>query len=163
MTFYNENQSAKTYTRFSLLLIGIGLLLSLDTVLGRPIVYKFWPLLIAVAAVGFIGIFISRNRREPSFLGLGVYLACFAVLALYCNFTSWASLKLLWPLFIAALGLSFFAMLFFARKKYPFLLLSLLFFSLSAVFFVVFSLGGQYWWIVFILVGLSILVAERIR
>jgi len=163
MTFYSENQSAKTYTRFALMLICIGLLLSVDTYLGRPVVYKFWPIMIAVLAIGFIGIFLRRNKRETSFLGMGVYLVCFTAIALYCNFTSWANLKLLWPLFITTLGLSFVSMFFISRKKYVFLLLGLLFFSLSAVFFVVFSLGGQYWWIVFILVGLSILAAERIR
>ena len=163
MTFYSENQSAKTYTRFALMLICIGLLLSIDTYLGRPVVYKFWPVLIAILAIGFFGIFLRRNRREPAFMGLGVYLTCFTAIALYCNFTSWANLMLLWPLFITTLGLSFIAMFLFSQKKYAFLLLGLLFFSISAVFFVVFSLGGQYWWIVFILVGLSILVAERIR
>jgi hypothetical protein len=163
MTFFSENQNSKTYTRFAFLLIVIGLLLSIDSFLGMPIVYKFWPLIIAVLAVGFLGIFIRRNRREPVFLSTSVYLICFTGLALYCNFTSWSNLRQVWPLFITFLGIVFLSIFLFYKRKYLFLLLGLLLLSLSAVFFLVFSLGGQYWWTVFILVGLSILIAEKRR
>lgn len=164
MSFYNEEQSIKTYTRFALMLICVGALLSLDTFLGAPFVYKFWPVLIGILSVGFIGIYIRRDRREPMFLALGVYLLCFTALALYCNFTSWSTLSLTWPVFITFLGFCFIiTFIFSTRKKYPFLLLGLLLVSLSVFFFLVFAISGQLWWTVFILIGISILIAERIR
>ncbi len=163
MTFFNENQNTRTYTRFAFLCIIIGLLLSVDSFLGVPIIYKFWPLLLAVLSLGFVGIFIRRNNREPVFLAIGIYILCFTGVALYCNFTSWSNLKLVWPLFITFLGISFLSAFLFSHRRYPLLLLGLLFVSLSIVFFLVFSLGGQYWWTVFILVGLSVLLAEKMR
>ena len=163
MTFFSEEQNARTYTRFAFLLIITGMLLSIDTFLGTPVVYKLWPLLLMILSIGFIGIFIRRNKREPVFLGLGVYILCFTGIALFCNFTSWSFLKHLWPLYITFLGISFLVVFLFSRKKYALLLIGLLLLSLSAVFFVVFSLGSQYWWTIFILIGLSILIAERTR
>ncbi len=163
MTFYPRRQNTKTYSRFAFLLIAIGMLLSIDSFLGVPLVYKLWPLLCAILAFGFIGIFMRRGGREPVFLAIGIYLLCFTLLALFCSFTTWSYQKDFWPLYLSFLGISFLAMFFFSQKRYAFLLLGLLLLSLSGVFFVVFSLGGQYWWIVFILVGLSILIAERTR
>ncbi len=163
MTFYPQRQNAKTYSRFALLLIAVGLLLSIDSFLGVPMVYKLWPLLCAILSFGFIGIFLRRERREPVFLAIGVYILCFTGLALSCNFTSWSHQKDFWWLYLSFLGISFLSMFFFSKRKYVFLLLGLLLLSLSGVFFVVFSLGGQYWWTVFVLVGLSILIAERTR
>ena len=67
------------------------------------------PLLITSLGGGLVGIFHQRGRRESVFLGAGVYLICFSLLALYCSFTSWSRLAVLWPLFIGFLGVAFLA------------------------------------------------------
>ena len=159
----SEDPQNATPRRLAILLIVIGLLLAVDSFLELSIVYRFWPLLLTMFAIGLIGIFVRGGARESLFLAAGVYLACFSVLALYCNFASWSALGRLWPLFVAFLGAVFAALFRFQGKRRVHLLLGLLLFSVAAVFFVVFTLGGRFWWTIFILVGLSVLASERAR
>jgi len=151
-----------SYGRLGLLLTFIGTVLAFDSLVNIEM-HKFWPLLIFVLGVGFIGIYIRRSRREAMYIGIGTYLIGFSGLALYCNFTSWISLATFWPLFIGILGLSFTFGYFFGNRS-PFLILSgLLALSLTIVFFFVFGLGQQLWWTVFVFSGISFLVFDKVR
>jgi hypothetical protein len=143
------------------LLVIVGFLIALDVLYDFAIISKLWPVFVIFLGAGFLGIFFKRGKREPAYLGIGIYLLAFSLLAFYCNFTSWALLARLWPLFILILGLVFIMLFFLSERRYINILFGLILVSLSAVFLLVFSLGGQYWWSVFILTGLSILIAER--
>lgn len=149
--------------RLAVLLIVIGAAFAVDSALGLSVAHKLWPLLLTVIAVGLIGIFVKRNARGGLFLMAGVYLLCFSGLALYCNFTNWGILGELWPLFIAFLGLAFVVRFFAGGRKRGQLLLGLLLISIAVVLWLFFALSGGYWWIAFILVGLSLLVSEKAR
>ena len=137
----------------------IGLFFSIDYFIGVSIVYKLWPILILNLGIGFIGIFIKRNSREALYLAVGEYLILFSFLALYCNFTTWRNLAHMWPLFIMFFGCALITQFFFHNKNRFVLFLGLLLSFLSVFFFLVFSVSGQYWWLIFILVGLSILLS----
>ena len=152
-----------TAIRLGLLLIVIGVLLALDTFLDLSVVYRLWPVLISMVGIGLIGIFVKGNSRVPMFLVAGVYLLCFSGLALFCNFTSWAAMANLWPLFITFLGAVFVALFFFREKGHAYLLTGLLLISLSVVFCVILTVGADWWWTILILAGLSILVAEQFK
>jgi len=152
-----------TARRLAFLLIVIGVLFALDTFLDLSFVYKLWPVLIAMVGVGLIGMFFKGNSRVPMFLVAGVYLLCFSGLALFCSFTSWAAMASLWPLFVTFLGVVFVALFFFREKRRACLLIGLLLVSLSAVFFVTQTFGVHWWWTIFVLTGLSILVAEKAK
>ena len=145
-----------TYRRLGILLILVGLLCAAGSSLGLPVVFKLWPLLVLGLGVGFVGIFAGRRTRGTFYLALGEYLILFSGLALYCNFTSWRSLRHLWPIFIAFLGVVFATLLVFRRRNRFLLFLSLLFVLASASLFLIFSFGTEYWWSA--LVGLSVLV-----
>lgn len=147
--------------RLAYLFIAIGLLVAVDSYLELFFVYKLWPLLVAMVGMGLIGIFVKGNARVPTFLVSGVYLVCFSGLALYCSFTSWAEIALLWPLFITFLGIVFLALFFFQENRRVYILLGLLLISLSVVFFLTQTLGANWWWTVLVLAGLSILFAEK--
>lgn len=149
--------------RLAVLLIVIGAAFAVDSALGLSVAHKLWPLLLTILAVGLIGIFIKRNARGGLFLISGVYLLCFSGLALYCSFTSWAALAELWPLFIAFLGLGLVVRFFARGRKRGQLLLGLLLISVAVVLWLLFTLSAGYWWIAFILVGLSLLVSEKAR
>ncbi|MBC8373712.1 MAG: hypothetical protein H8E53_08980, partial [Planctomycetes bacterium] len=82
-------------------------------------------------------------------------------LALYCNFTDWAMLAVLWPVFIVFLGLAFLAVFFACGRNRWYLLLGLLLLSTAVVLWLFLALSGQFWWTAFILVGVSLLVWER--
>ena len=149
--------------RLGVLLIVIGILLAVDTFFQLSVIYKFWPLLIAMLGGGLIAIFLKGRSRVSMFLVTGVYLLCFSVLALFCNFTTWAAMASLWPLFITFLGLVFIALFMFQQRRHGYLLTGLLLVSISVVFCVNLALGSDWWWTVFVLAGLSILVAEQFK
>ena len=154
-----NNLDTITTKRLALYLILIGLLFSVDYFLGFSIAYKLWPILILNLGIGFIGIFTKLNTREPLYLVVGEYLILFSFLALYCNFTTWGILAHMWPLFILFFGCVLITQFFFLNKNRFVLFLGLLLSFLSIFFFLVFSFGGQYWWSIFILIGLSILLS----
>lgn len=151
------------YHRLALMLIVIGMLFAVDTIAGTAVVWRLWPLTITIMGIGFLGIFAKRERREVPYLAVGVYLICFSGLALYCNFTAWTVLAALWPLFVAFLGLALLAAFIFHRHSRRMLLMALLVISLAVGFFLVFNLSAGFWWVIFVLSGISILIAERAR
>ena len=152
-----------SYGRLGILLAAIGAVLAVDATAHLSVLYKLWPLLCTVLGTGFFGIYLQRARRESSYVVVGTYIVGFSILALYCNFTSWNNLAALWPAFIALLGVAMIAG-FIAGGRQPAMLLSgLLFFSMAVVFFLVFSLSHHLWWSVFILVGSSFVIYDRVR
>jgi len=160
----NANELAgPTARRLAVLLIVIGVLLALDTLLDLSVVYKLWPVLVAMVGVGLVVMFFKGSSRVAMFLVAGVYLLCFSGLALYCSLATWAAMASLWPLFITFLGVVFVALFFFREKRRLYLLTGLLLMSLSAVFSVTQTFGAQWWWTILILAGFSILIAEKAK
>jgi hypothetical protein len=151
----------KTYRRLGILLILMGAAFAAATYLGLPFIYSLWPLLSLSLGIGFIGIFIKRHRGGSFYLGTGVYLAQFSLLALYCNFTSWSILSSLWPVFIAFLGVVFAVNFIVVRRNHFVLFLGVLSFLLAGFFMLVFNVDTDYWWMVFVVVGVSVLVTGR--
>lgn len=162
MSTINSSENT-TYRRLAIFLIIIGVLFAVDSFLKVSVFYKLWPVVILILGAGLVGIFIKRKASGVLYLAVGEYLICFSGLAFYCNFTSWRSMSRIWPLFIVFLGIVFVSLFLFHPKRRFLLLLGLLHFSLSIFFFLIFSLGSQFWWTIFILVGLSILVSGRFR
>jgi hypothetical protein len=141
-----------------LILFALGILFALETHLEVRILSRLWPLLLTSLGGGFVGIFYVRERREPFFLGIGVYLVSFSLLALYCSLTSWSRMAELWPLFIGFLGLSFLAIYLVSARELIYLFFIILFFSACFVFLLVFSISPHFWWILFFFLGLAVYV-----
>lgn len=161
-TTLNKTSSSISHIRFAILLIAIGALFALNTFLSIPIIYKLWPLLITTLSIGFLEIFVKRKKRDQSFLSIGTYLFCFSILSFYCNFTTWNNLGFLWPLFIMFIGITFLNIYIFFNLKKINLFLGILFILISILFFILFSNNSEYWWLVLILGGISIIITEKI-
>ena len=144
-------------------LIIIGIIFAIENYYNFYILYKLWPLFITFLGAGFLGIFTKRGRREAVFLGIGLYLILFSIFSLYLNFASWATLTFLWPVFIGLFGVTFLSIYFFHLKNKIYLFIALIMISITIVFFVVFTLSGDFWWLTFILIGLSIIIAGRLQ
>ena len=149
--------------RLAVLLIVIGGLFAADSALDLSVAPKLWPVLLTIVAIGLIGIFIKRSSRGAGYLGGGVYLLCFSGLALYCNFTAWGRLGATWPAFVAFLAFAFLSVFFACGRNRWYLLLGLLLLSTAVVLWLFLALSGRLWWTAFILVGVSLLVWERVR
>ncbi|MEW6071977.1 MAG: hypothetical protein AB1726_05180 [Planctomycetota bacterium] len=152
-----------SYGRFGLLLIGIGLLLAIDTLAGLYVLHKLWPLLVTLLGVGFLGIYIRRSRRESEYVGIAAFLLGSSAVAMYCSLTTWTALATLWPLFIGVLGASFLAGFAFGGRSPLPLLIGLLLISLCAVFLFVLAIDVRLWWMALVLAGASFLVFARAR
>ncbi len=159
----SSHYPTSSYGRLGILLTGIGTVLAVDTLADISFLYKLWPLLCTILGIGFIGIYLQRSRREASYVGLGTYMIGFSAVAVYCNFTSWSVLADLWPLFITLLGASMISGFAFGSRHPVVLLAGLLCVSVSAVFYLVFSLSDHLWWSVFILAGCSFYIFDRVR
>jgi len=155
-----RNHGNTTIRRLALMLIISGLLFAIDSILNLSVVYKFWPILVASAGIGLIGIFFERRAGSDPYLSSGGYLICFSILALYCNFTSWRFMAEFWPVLIGLLGVVFVIASFFQQRKTEVLLVGLLILSLSVCFSLVIAFGIQLWWSILILGGLSILISS---
>ncbi len=153
-------QENTTYKRFAYLLIIIGVLLAADSYWNVSIFLKLWPLLVLMLGTGFIGIFAKKKRRGFTYFVIGIYLILFTGLALYCNFTSWGILSTYWPIFITFLGLVFVSIFMYNKASRVTLFLGLSLIFLSLYFFLIFSIGSNAWWTIFVLVGLSILLSR---
>jgi hypothetical protein len=162
-TLKNGRKNLSSYGRLGILLVGIGAILAIDSFTDRSVMYKLWPLLGVMLGIGFIGIYEQRSRHESPYIGIGSFIVQFSALALYCNFTSWSILSMLWPVFIGMLGVSMFIGFVFGNRSPLLLLSSLLFISLTIVFFLVFNLNHQLWWLTFILAGCSIFIYDKAR
>lgn len=144
--------------RLALLLFALGVLFALESLLNVHILSRLWPLLIASLGGGFIGIFFQRHRRESLFLGIGVYLVCFSLLALYCSFAGWNRMAVLWPLFLGFVGVSFLALYLLFARELIYLFLIVLSFSACFVFLLVFAISGHLWWLLFFFLALAVYV-----
>ena len=164
MTAQKQNKRAmSSYSRLGILLAVIGAILAVDATAHLSVLYKLWPLLCTILGTGFFGIYVQRARRETSYILVGTYIIGFSILALYCNFTTWSNLTTLWPGFIALLGIAMVAGFIFGNRQPGMLLAGLLFLSLAVVFYLVFSFNKHLWWSVFILVGSSFVIYDKVR
>ncbi|MCX6113211.1 MAG: hypothetical protein NTY22_08040 [Proteobacteria bacterium] len=145
--------------RLAYFLFFLGILFAIETYYNYRILYKLWPLIIASLGGGLIAVFFRRKKIEPIYLAAGTFFVCFSVLALICNFTSW-NLSELWPLFIGFIGVSQLVLYIFYTHHKIYLFLTFLFFSVSIVLFLVFSVTYKFWWLIFILLGLTIIISE---
>jgi len=147
--------------RVGIFLIILGALFGLEANFHIRILSRLWPLLLTSIGAGFIGIFYKREKREAIYLGLGIYVICFSIMALYFNFTTWEMLSFLWPLFLGFAGISFLITYIFYRRDKVNLFLAAILFSITIIFFLVFSISHNFWWFIFILLGVSILITGK--
>jgi len=149
--------------RLAFLLFVIGAVFAVDAFFGLSLAARFWPLLITVVSIGFIGISLRGPGRQPWLLVVGVYTGCFSILALVCNGISWGLLSRLWPLFIAFIGVTFIALYLYCHRSRFYLFAGLLLVAVCGAFSAVLATGSSHWWVIFIAAGLSIRVAEKVR
>lgn len=157
--FISHNK--KSHIRLAVLLICFGILVACTHYFKISFIYKLWPTIPLIMSSGFITMFALRKKQETAFLSVGIYVSCFAILALYLNFSGWHQLSFLWPLFILFLSMVYFCLFAFCEKRVLYLFMGLFLLSVTLSFFLLFHLSASLWWMIFIFLGLSILISER--
>jgi hypothetical protein len=138
-----------------------GILFLLENYGALSGVYNFWPIFPLVVGLGLNLLYFRRGRRDPIALGMGMYLILFSSLAFYCNFTSWAVIATLWPLFAGFMGVSLLVVAYFEKKQPVMILIGLCLCLLCLTFILVFTIDLRLWPISLVLFGIFILLIRR--
>lgn len=144
----------------AVLAICTGLILLLEGYGYLSGIYRLWPLFPFILGTGFIFLFL-RNRSDTTIVVVGTYLVCASILFFVLNFTTWALLADLWPLFIGFLGLSFLTAVIWGGKRGVFILISFFLILLCGVFLLVFTVDSRLWPITLVLFGACLLLIGR--
>jgi uncharacterized membrane protein HdeD (DUF308 family) len=121
---------------------------------------KFWPIFVLGPGIGFILSFIGQ-KKNYGLLMPGTILTVIGILFFYCELTGWHSMEYLWPFFIIAPGIGFFAMYYFGeRDKHLLIPASIL--SIIGFLFLALNNAENYTWpIILIIVGLWLLLFKN--
>jgi hypothetical protein len=149
----------RTAQFLSPLLILIGVLVTLENFQLIGAVSAHWPLLLIVLGLGFLMLFYQRQRSDAVLLWLGSFLTILAAFCYYLNFTSWARLARLWPIFLGIVGLSFLALGLDTRRRL-YLYFAGSFIALFVILMLVFTVSTRLWPMSFVVFGVSLLVLE---
>lgn len=141
------------------LLILIGVLVTLENFQLIGCVSVHWPLLLLILGLGFLMLFYQRRRSDAVLLWLGSFLTILALFCYYLNFTSWAHLARLWPIFLGIVGLSFLVLGLDTRKRLYFYFAGA-FIALFVILMLVFTVSTRLWPMSFAVFGVSLWILE---
>jgi presenilin-like A22 family membrane protease len=137
-----------------LVLSGIALLLEGNGVLLG--IHNLWPIFVFVIGLG-LSLMFYQGRKDIGLIGLGSFMIMLSIFFFYLNFTSWALLKNLWPVFISIVAVSI-LLCFLYNKKKIFLVVGLFGVLLSITFILIFGVAESLWPVSLIIAGLLIYI-----
>lgn len=144
----------------ALVFILAGAVLTLENMNIISGVSKLWPMFPLIVGAGFLILFFERKAGDLALLYLGSALCQLSIFFFYLNFTSWAKLVTLWPVFLCVAGLSFLSIYFNSRIRF-FSILGVSLVLLAGVFFLVFGVSHNLWPLSFVAFGGSLLVVNH--
>jgi len=116
------------------ILVGIGILFLVVNFVPYLSVEKLWPLFMLVPVAILIAVWLHYKERAVGVVLPVVILIFYCGYFLWLNFTSWNHVETTWPNFIIAPGLGFLG-LYFATRKWEYLIPSFLLLTLAAIFY----------------------------
>lgn len=143
-------------TGLVLIIVGIAFLI-LNT--ANIAWQKFWPLILIAGGIGFIALFLHDRKNYGVLMPASILIVVGGILTVGTWF-GWENMNTLWPLFIAAPGLGFFAMYAFGPHEDGLLFPASILTGIAGVFVLIEYGKGEYWPALLILVGL-ILILRR--
>jgi hypothetical protein len=116
------------------ILVGVGILFLVVNFVPYLSVAKLWPLFMLVPVAILMAVWLHYKERAVGVVLPVVILIFFCVYFLWLNFTSWYHVENTWPNFIIGPGLGFLG-LYFAARKWEYLIPSFLLLTLAAIFY----------------------------
>jgi hypothetical protein len=144
----------------ALVFILAGVVLSLENMNIISGVSRLWPVFPLIVGAGFCILFFERKAKDLALLYLGSALCQLSVFFFYLNYTSWARLATLWPVFLCIAGVSFLSIYLSSRMRL-FSILGVSLALLAAVFYLVFGVSHNLWPLSFVAFGGSLLVVNH--
>jgi len=142
-----------------LILIGVVFLLGNISRLGMERLWPVFPLAVGVAFC--LGYF--HNREKYGFLMPGAIFVVVSLLFFFCNFFGWWHMETLWPIFILAPGIGFFAMYSGGIRDQGLLISGGIFSGMAIIFLFISSGLRDYWPVFLIVIGFLLMVLSAHR
>jgi hypothetical protein len=143
-------------TALAALFIVTGAVLTLENFRIVSGISLHWPLIILVLGTGFMLLYFQSGRRDAALVWIGMFLLQVGLFFYYLNFTSWAEMARLWPVFLGIVG-SCFLVTTIATKNKVFLYISIFFVAVFGALWLVFSISFKLWPLSMVVFGLSLL------
>lgn len=144
----------------AVLLIVAGLVVTLENIGMVQGISKHWPVLPIILGIGFSILFLSGQWQEHAVIWFATFFSTCGLLFYYLNFSSWSRLATQWPLFLLIIGMSFFSVAWYFRKKVYFFS-AVSFISLFLIFFLVFNISVRLWPLSLLLLGIDLLLINQ--
>ena len=144
------------------ILVGVGILFLVVNFVPYLSVAKLWPLFMMVPVAILIAVWLHYKEKAVGVVLPVVILIFYCVYFLWLNFTSWNHVETTWPNFIIAPGLGFLG-LYFAARKWEYLIPSFLLLTLAAIFYAAIIENTIVVAVLLILMGLLLILKPLIR
>ena len=152
----------KTAYILSFFLIVTGILITLENFHLIRNVSHHWPFMLLIMGLGFITLFLNRNKSDIVLLWLGTFQFFLGIFFYYLNATSWKELISLWPVFLGIIGLSFLSVVVFTGRML-YVYFASAFIALFIIFTLVFSISPKLWPLSFVVFGISLLIIDYLQ
>jgi hypothetical protein len=144
----------------ALVFIIAGTVLSLENIGIISGASKLWPAFLLFLGAGFFILYFERKRSDLVLLWLGTAICLLGIFFLYLNYSSWAHMATLWPVFLGIAGTSFLVIYFPARVR-VFLVIAAALIMLAGLFYLVFGISLTLWPLSLVAFGLSLLMVNQ--
>jgi len=138
-----------------LILLSVGILYyNLGVIEGT--MATLWPAAVLLAGMVLYFFYFSTRRKKhrTALLFLATFLAVSSVPLLVMSVGSFEHLRVLWPAFVAALGISFLLVYLYGKRKKAVLWLSVVLIAAAVLIWIAFSLHSEYG----LVIGVSTLI-----
>ena len=122
--------------------------------------WNFWPVIMIMGGAAFIGMFLRDKKLYGVLMPASVLIVIGCILSAG-SWTGWRIMDTIWPLFIAAPGIGFFAMYFFGPHDRGLLVPACILTGLAAVFLLGTTDMGEFWPLILVLIGLLMIFGRR--
>ncbi len=140
-----------------LIILGIAFLIANATDLGWR---HFWPLILILGGIGFIALFLRDRKNYGVLMPASVLIVIGGILTAGV-WLGWDQMNTLWPLFIAAPGIGFFAMYAFGPHKGGLLVPAFILTGIAGVFLLIEYDKEEFWPVLLILIGLALIFRRK--
>ena len=152
----------KTAVFIAPLLIFAGLMLTLENFQILHGVSCHWPVLLLILGCGFCLLFFQHQQKDVVMLWLGSFITFLGVFFYYLNFTTWADLSWLWPVFLGIVGMAFLAVG-IAKRSSLYIYFAAVFILLFVILTLVFSVSTRLWPMSFVVFGAGLWMLEYLH
>jgi hypothetical protein len=136
-----------------LIILGITFLIVNATDLGWR---YFWPLILIIGGIGFIALFLRDRKNYGVLMPASILIVVGGILTAGV-WLGWHNMDTLWPLFIAAPGIGFFAMYAFGPHEPGILVPAFILTGIAGVFLLIECDKEEFWPVLLILIGLAMI------